>query len=227
METNEVLIPNGYKFFEVEDNPMLGSNNKKEEFAVKNRSFSDVDRYFSGGISREIKKLLGESPNEQIRVLDLAGGTESQAVRDIEKEFGNSVKALNIDFAQDIEKGKGADRVQGDATHIPLADASIQLVYCRQLLPFMKRFNSEHISQVNKVLSEVARVLKPGGIAFLDDEEELSGPKSDNKRQELADKLGVILESYDSVSLRKGDRNFPKFWDRGIRPAKFLVMKKL
>ena len=40
METNEVLIPNGYKFFEVEDNPMLGSNNKKEEFAVKNRSFS-------------------------------------------------------------------------------------------------------------------------------------------------------------------------------------------
>ncbi|MFZ3069105.1 MAG: class I SAM-dependent methyltransferase [Microgenomates group bacterium] len=227
METSGVLAPNGYEFFEVEDNPMLGSDNKKEEFVIKNRSFSDVDGYFSGGVSREIKKLLEENPNEQIRVLDLAGGTESQAVRDIEKEFGNSVKALNIDFAQNIEKGKGADRVQGDATHIPLADASIQIVYCRQLLPFMKRFSSEHGSQVNKVLAEVARILKPGGIAFLDDEEELSGTKSDNKRQELADKFGVILENYDSASLRKGDRNFPKFWDRGVRPAKFLVMKKL
>jgi len=226
METNGVLIPNGYEFFEVEDNSMLGSNNKKEEFAIKNRNFSSVDSYFSGEISHEIKKLLEESPSEQIQILDLAGGTESQAVRDIEKEFGNSVKALNIDFAQDIERGKGANRVQGDATHIPLADSSIQIVYCRQLLPFMKRFNPEHSSQVNKVLGEVARILKPGGIAFLDDEEELSGIKSNDKRQELADKFGVILESHDSASLRKGDRNFPNFWDRGTRPAKFLVMKK-
>ena len=203
--------------------------NRKEEFLVKNRSFLEVDMYFSQGISSTIKELLNKHPSRQIQVLDLAGGTESQAVKDIgkEKEFGSRVKALNIDFAQNIEKGNEARRVQGNVTHIPLADSSIDIVYSRQLLPFMRRFHPEHSLQVKIVLLEVARVLKPGGIAFLDDEEELSGAKSDKKRQELADEFGVILESHESAQQKKGSRNYPKFWSRKIRPGRFLVMRKL
>lgn len=227
MGTNEVLLPSGYRLFDQEGYGMMG--NGKEEFNVKNRSFLEVDMYFSQGISNTINELLNKRPSRQIQVLDLAGGTESQAVKDIEKEkeFGNRVMALNVDFAQNIEKGDKARRVQGDATHIPLTDSSIDIVYSRQLLPFMRRFDPEHGLQVKKVLSEVARVLKPGGIAFLDDEEELSGAKSDKKRRELADEFGVILETHDSTNQVWGDRNFPKFWVRSIRPRKFLVMRKL
>ena len=190
METNESLLPDGYRFFDEEGHHMMG--NGKEEFNVKNRSFSEVDMYFSQEISKTINELLNKSPGSQIQVLDLAGGTESQAVKDIKKEFGDRVIALNVDFVQNIEKGDGALRVQGDATHIPLADSNTDIVYSRQLLPFMRRFSPEHRVQVKKVISEVARVLKPGGIAFLDDEEELSGAKSDKKRQELADEFGVV-----------------------------------
>ena len=227
MEIKETLLPSGYRLFNQEGHRMVG--NKKEEFLVRNRSFSEVDMYFSKGISSAINKLLNEHSSRQIQVLDLAGGTKSRAVKDIEKNkiFGHRVKALNVDFVQDIKKGDGARRVQASATHIPLADSSIDIAYSRQLLPFMKRFDREHSLQVKKVLLEVARVLKPGGIAFLDDEEELSGVKSDNKRRELADEFGVILETRDSASPIKGNRNFPKFWDRNIRLGQFLVMKKL
>jgi ubiquinone/menaquinone biosynthesis C-methylase UbiE len=227
METDEILLPSGYRISDEEGFKMM--ENRKEQFEIINRSFFDIDKYFSQGISNTINKLLNKYPNGQIQVLDLAGGIESQAVKDIEKEkkFENRVRALNIDIAQNIEKGKGAPRVQGDATNIPLADSSIDIVYSHQLLPFMERFHSEHSSQVKNVLSEVARVLKPGGVAFLDDEEELSGAKSDIKRQELANKLGVILETHDSARKVRGDRNFPKFWVRSVRPQKFLVMRKL
>jgi len=223
--TNKVLRPGGYGFYDLEGTRMLG--NKKEDFAIQNRNFSDIDMYFSQGVSRAINELLASRPNDQIQVLDLAGGTESKAIKDIEKKYANRVSSLNIDFAHDVEKGKGAQRVQGDVTHIPLADSSVDIVYSRQVLPFLARFEPEHYSQVKKALSEVSRVLKPGGIAFLDDEEELSGVKSDRKRQELSREYGVTLDTCDSALEVEGERHFPKVWVNDIRPQKFLRMEKL
>lgn len=225
METSKVLLPNGYRFYEVEGHKMFGDS--KEEFALENRSFFDIDMYFSQKISSAINTLLKSHSTGQIQILDLAGGTESRAVKDIEKEFENRVKALNLDFAQNIEKGKGAQRVQGNALHIPLANSSVDIVYSRQVLPFIRRFEREHSMQIKTVLSEVARVLKPGGIAFLDDEEELSGDKCGKKRQELAEEYGVVLETCDSAKQAAGERHFPKIWISDIRQRKFLLMKKL
>lgn len=224
MENNEVLLPQGYKLYEIEGNPMMG--NREEEFNVKNRSFQEIDAYFSNEISHKINELLTKNSNSQIRILDLAGGTESRAVKEIEKGFGDRLKAINIDIALNTEKQNGTNRIQGDATKIPLVDSSIDIVYSRQLLPFILRFNSEHYLQIKKVLSEVARVLKPGGIAILDDEEELSGIKSEAKRRELADELGIILESHNSINNKRGERNFPKFWNRDVIREKFIVMTK-
>lgn len=224
MENNEVLLPQGYKLYDIEGNPMMG--NKEEEFNVKNRNFKEVDEYFSNEISHKINELLTKNSNSQIRVLDLAGGTESRAVMEIEKEFGDRLKAINIDIALNTEKGNGTKRIQGDATNIPLVDSSVDIIYSRQLLPFILRFNREHYLQIKKILSEVARVLKPGGIAILDDEEELSGIKSEAKRRELAGELGVILEPHNSINNKRGDRNFPKFWNRDVIRQKFLVMTK-
>lgn len=224
MENHEILLPKGYRLYNEEGHRMIG--NRKEEFNVKNRSFKEIDTYFSNGISHRLNELLAKSPSSQIQVLDLAGGTESVAAKDLETEFGDRVKVINIDFAQNPEKGKGVSRIQGDATQIPLVNSSIDIVYSRQFLPFILNLYRKHDLQVKKVLSEVARVLKSGGIAFLDDEEELSGAKSEEKRRELADEFGVTLEPHDSCNLKEGDRNFPKFWDKGVRRAKFLIMTK-
>lgn len=215
----ELLLPDGYGLFDLERQRMIGKG--KEEFVITNRSFLMIDMYFSQEISKTIKELLNTNPNRQILVLDLAGGTESQAVRDIEKEFGgNRVRAINIDLAHNIKRGKGVDRFQGDAANIPLADSSIDIVYSVQFLPFINSLERKN------VLSKVARVLKPGGIAFLDDEEKLSGAGSDKERQELASEFGVILETHDSALMVDGKRDFPKLWERETRPIKFLVMRK-
>jgi len=221
---NELMLPKGYSTFNQEGCSMVG--NKDNEYLLKDRTFKAIDGYFSKNISKTISEMQNRHPGRQIQILDLAGGAKSQAVRDIGRDFGNSVKAINVDLVQNIEKGAGALRAQGNATHIPLSNSSINIVYCRQFLPFLKRFRREHKSQVNIVLSEVARILKLGGMAFLDDEEELSGLKSNNERQELADRLGVILETQDSKNPIWTNRNFPKFWRRDIRPEKFLVMRK-
>lgn len=51
------------------------------------------------------------------------------------------------------------DRVRrSEAGHIPFDDATFDLVMSNQVL--------EHVSDLNQVLSEIARVLKPGGICL-------------------------------------------------------------
>lgn len=235
MEKNETLLPKDYKSYEVEEDKvytMLG--NGKEEFAIKNRSFADIDLFFSNGISRAIGERLTRRPGEQVLVLDLAGGTESKAVRDIGEKYGNRVGAVNIDIAQNIRKGMGVLRAQGSALSIPLADKSMDIIYSRQMLHFLQNLRlldirlfgpNKHQIQVETVLREVARVLKPGGIAFLDDEEELSKPKSNKKWSELTRQLGIVIESHESRS-PKAERKFPNFWNLRIRPGRFLVMRK-
>lgn len=224
-ETNgsELLSPKGYHTFKEEGYSMVGSKNN--EYLLIDRSFNDVDTYFSNEISRSINKLQTQYPDKQIKILDLAGGTKSQAVKDITRDFGNNITAINVDLIQNIKDGNGALRVQGDATHIPLADSTIDIVYCRQFLPFLYRFKSEHLPQVEIVIREVARILKQGGVAFLDDEEELSGSKSDERRKKIEARLGVILEPHDSSNTAV-TRNISKLWQKETRRKKFLVLKK-
>lgn len=222
-EGDIILLPAGYGRYEYEGYPMLG--NRNEEFFVANRSFEMIDGFFSQEISNSIQTLRAAKPDKKVRILDLAGGIESQAVKDIKEQFGDSVQAVNIDFAHNVQKGQGAERIQGDATRLPIADACIDIIYSRQFLPFLRRFSSKHKLQVEKVLSEIARVLTPGGIAFIDDEGEISGTKLENNRKALEDKLGVTLETHESIYGRV-KRKFPKFWKEEIKPAKFLVMKK-
>lgn len=224
MEKNEVLLPEGYGFYEEEGAKMLG--NKTEEFNVKNRAFENIDLYFNTAISSRIMELSNRHPGTQVKILDLAGGTESKSVKDISQKFGGRVSAVNIDFAQNVAKGAGALRVQGNVMSIPAADASFDIIYSRQLLPFLLRFDRKHLSQVEKVLSEVSRVLKPGGIAFLDDEEELSGQKSNGKRAEIAARLHTTLDTGESGAPVRKKRGFLSFGGEKLRYQKFLIMRK-
>ena len=51
--------------------------------------------------------------------------------------------------------------VHGDANGLPFGDETFDVVYCRWVL--------EHLSEPDRVLSEVLRVLKPGGRFFIDE----------------------------------------------------------
>lgn len=219
----ELISPTGYGFFEVEGHSMVG--NKSNEYYLSNRSFNEVNTYFSEEISRAINELLSNHPERKICILDLAGGGESRAIKDIGKRWGNRVNAINADLIHKISDKDKPVRIQADATLIPLGSSSVDIIYCRQFLPFLNRFSRDHRPQVETVLSEVSRILKSGGVAFLDDEEEISGSKSEARRQELAGKLGVMLDTRDS-QLIKEETGISRFWHKNPRMERFLLMKK-
>lgn len=59
----------------------------------------------------------------------------------------------------DLEPGPGVDHVLADPYVLPMADASVDLVVSGQML--------EHCPQFWRLFPEIARVLRPGGMAFV------------------------------------------------------------
>ncbi len=107
------------------------------------------------------------------RVLDLACGVGPHVLAWAERGY----RVTGIDFLQRLlvagrerlarsaRPSHGATAVPppdwncGDATRMPYRDASFDVVYCNSLV--------EHVPDWRAVLSETARVLKPGGLAVV------------------------------------------------------------
>jgi ubiquinone/menaquinone biosynthesis C-methylase UbiE len=91
------------------------------------------------------------------RVLDLGCGPGDSV--DLFRSLEPRVQWTGADIAQSPEVAErtrtDADFVTFDGEHLPFADASFDLVYCKQVL--------EHVRRPEPLLAEVARVLRPGG----------------------------------------------------------------
>lgn len=199
----------------------------REEFYLSHRRFNEINAYFSGMISQQIADLLERTTDRPVQILDIGGGVGSEAVRDIQQRYGNRVRAINADIAHDKSLGTGADRVQAEVQHLPFASGKFDIAYSLQLFPFLRRFEKDHYIQVFQGLTEIARVLSPGGIAFINDEEELSGTgeRREKTREHLEQELGVVFEVKNSAIVKSG-RDFPRVWKKQDRPEKFLMMQK-
>lgn len=113
---------------------------------------------------RYIGALLGERADQPLDVLDLACGSGHQTLAWAERGF----KVAGVDFDLDLlaagrerlRRAAGDTRVArwtcGDATRLPYADASFDVVFNNSLL--------EHVPAWQAVLAETARVLRPGGV---------------------------------------------------------------
>ena len=97
-------------------------------------------------IRREAARLNGSSRT----LLDLGGRGKPYA-----QLFQGKV---THHLVMDIEPGPSVDLV-GDARRIPIADQSIDVVLCTQVI--------EHIPEPQAVLLEVHRILRPGGSLIL------------------------------------------------------------
>ncbi len=120
---------------------------------------------------RYIEPLLRGRPGAQ--VLDLACGSGPHTLAWAERGFG----VTGIDFDLDLVcagrerlvraargAGPGAERAParwacGDATRLPFAAGSFDLVFCNSLL--------EHVPAWREVLTEMSRVLRPGGVCVM------------------------------------------------------------
>jgi SAM-dependent methyltransferase len=70
-----------------------------------------------------------------------------------------SVRWVGIDLADSVEAAERTrsdiEFVVFDGEHVPFADASVDVVFCKQVL--------EHVERLDALLAEVARVVRPGG----------------------------------------------------------------
>jgi 2-polyprenyl-6-hydroxyphenyl methylase/3-demethylubiquinone-9 3-methyltransferase len=75
---------------------------------------------------------------------------------------GVDPSSVSIDTARDhaAERGLSIDYQVGSGEQLPAEDSVFDVVYCCDVL--------EHVSDLDRVLSETARVMKPGGLYLFD-----------------------------------------------------------
>ena len=129
--------------------------------------YDAMNDLMSGGIHRLWKDVMADAvaPRAGERLLDLAGGTGDIAFRLAERSAGRA--AVIVCDASEAMLGRGRDRaidrgllsgigwLVGDAQALPLAAGSIDACTIA--------FGLRNVTDIDRALSEVRRVLKPGG----------------------------------------------------------------
>jgi SAM-dependent methyltransferase len=91
-------------------------------------------------------------------VIDLGCGAGDSVVQF--RDVNSSVRWVGVDVERSPEvasrRRTDAEFVTFDGVHLPFEDGSFDAVYCKQVL--------EHVGEPGALLTEVARVLRPGGV---------------------------------------------------------------
>jgi SAM-dependent methyltransferase len=123
---------------------------------------SELDPYFPSDHSDQIEATyyidrLHRSPDEQFVFLDL-GCAEGGTAKRVHAHFPNAQWiGVDIEDSPEVRKRQRTDLDfrAFDGVHIPADDASVDVVYCRQVF--------EHVRHPEPLLADVARILRPGG----------------------------------------------------------------
>ena len=121
-------------------------------------------RFQESGEFAEVRRILG-SRLKGATVLDLGAGC---GIASHAFAASGAARVIAVDPDPSDEVGRGAmarlaggfgfEILDGFGEAIPLADSSVDIVYCRQVL--------HHARNLPQVLRECARVVKPGGIVL-------------------------------------------------------------
>jgi len=111
---------------------------------------------------RNILQMLGV--NESAKILDL-GCNDGKWTLELAKKV-NTRNIYGIDIVEkrlNLAKKKGIKTINGDLNcKFPVKDNSFDIVHANQVI--------EHISNLDSFLSEIRRILKPGGYAIISTE---------------------------------------------------------
>lgn len=138
------------------------------------RRYDTLNRLLSAGFDtrwrRRAVRALNLTGAEQ--VLDVCTGTADLAIEAASGRFGRAARVVGVDFAgamlaighDKVRRGGLADRVhlvRGDATRLPLPDASFDAA--------MVAFGIRNVVDVDAGCRELCRVVRPGGrVAILE-----------------------------------------------------------
>ncbi|MEV0091388.1 methyltransferase domain-containing protein [Streptomyces sp. NPDC050738] len=154
----------------------MGKTRPTSEFNAQNVTTADVDRLAAALDAQDsadgVRRLrawahaaLDARPGEA--AVDIGSGTGT-VVRDLAAAVTDKGSALGIEPNPGLralaerraaEAGSTGRFAAGEASALPLADASVDVVWCERVL--------QHLSDPEQAVAEIARVLRPGGRAVL------------------------------------------------------------
>jgi SAM-dependent methyltransferase len=132
--------------------------------------------------TKAVRRLMGARP-KGLRILDLGCGHGS-----LSAELIPDNQVVGVDIARPMlahAKARGLDVYLGDASNLPFADSSFDLVLAGQIV--------QHVPDASVLAAETLRVLKPGGQVFL------TGPNSTSVIRKL-------------LALMRGVGLRPRYW---------------
>jgi 2-polyprenyl-6-hydroxyphenyl methylase/3-demethylubiquinone-9 3-methyltransferase len=112
---------------------------------------------------RHFSKVVGPWTGKRVLDLGCGGGFMAEALaRSGADTIGVDPSRLAVEAAREHARleNLAIDYRVGTGEHIPLPDAAVDCVVCVDVL--------EHVDSVDAVLSEITRVLKPGGLFLFD-----------------------------------------------------------
>lgn len=157
----------------------------KEIFGERAGRYEELDVFSQEKYYQPLIDFAGPRPDD--RVLDLATGTGLLALllaRRAKEVTGSDVTPEMLERAVDRAKKGGQENirfVEAEASSLPFPDASFDLVVCRTAF--------HHFPEPKKALTEIYRVLGPGGRLVLADVVGAYGPGQDRAAREYLEKL--------------------------------------
>lgn len=130
-----------------------------ERYLTKLAKYGSVTEQRLPLFRKRVSMLLGHVRSESISVLDI--GTSSGEFLQAAKELG--CEASGVEPSSDgvrIAKGKGLSVFQSSAEELPFSDNTFDVVHSNHVF--------EHLADPQKACMEAFRVLKKGGIFFLE-----------------------------------------------------------
>jgi len=119
---------------------------------------SDPDRFYSLLAADSVRQLSAWTPLEDAVVLDVGGGPGYFA--DAFHGAGAAYVSVDSDLGELSAVGKpGPGTVVGSGLDLPVRDAAVDACYSSNVL--------EHVPDPERMVDEMVRVTRPGGIVFL------------------------------------------------------------
>ncbi|WP_207423889.1 class I SAM-dependent methyltransferase [Desertivirga brevis] len=135
----------------------------KEQFAKQAKAYTALSAH-----TQDLIRLFNMAePTVTDRVLDVACGSGIVGLAFaayVEGVTGIDLTPEMLDEAKRLQKSKGLNNVefiQGDVNSLPFEDDTFEIV--------ISRFSFHHLNIPKKVLSEMVRVCKPGGLILVAD----------------------------------------------------------
>ena len=185
---------------------------REEDFAQrKYASYDDYVKHQSSKLDRIIDRLQGREDDDLAMFVERFQGCsalgEAKTVLCLGARLGTEVKALHElgHFAVGIDLNPGPENqhvLKGDFHKIVFPDASVDAIYCNAL---------DHVYDLERVLGEVRRLLRPGGIFVADimggyeeglypgQYESIHWHKAQDFAENVSDLGGFALESTQSL----------------------------